>query len=113
MNTLKTIRVRLAALAIACLALTGVARAPVHAADARPVMPLNGWNGRVGPGGGTMKNPFLVVEVGRSSGGRTDDTTYCHTSKGKPVQQVPINHMGPGPWSSKSPFSGRDYNVPR
>lgn len=114
MKTLKMIRVRLAAFAVAGLALTGVVGTPAMAADARPVMPLNGWNGRMGPGGGTMKNPFLVVEVARPLSGRPKDTIYFHTSTGQPVQQGPITHLGPGPWSSKSPFSGRgDSSTPQ
>lgn len=113
MKTLRTIRVCLTALAVAGLALTGVANAPAHAADARPVMPLNGWNGRMGPGIGSTKSPFNIVEVGRPLGRRSDDRTYFHTITGQAVQQTPNARQGPGPGSSKSPHSSPFNNGPR
>lgn len=76
--------------------------------DARPVMALNGWNGRTGPGIGNVKAPFGIVEVGRPVGGRSEDMLYFHSRTGQPAQQVPTTRMGPGLWSVKSPFWGRD-----
>lgn len=109
MNTTKTLRVRFFALAAAGLALAGTA-ASVHASattDTRPVMPLNGWNDRTGPGLSSVKTPFGVVEVARPLSGQSDDTLYFHTSTGQPAQQVPNRPLGPGPWSVKSPGSDR------
>lgn len=106
MNTNKTLRVRLYALAAASLALTS-AVAPIHAADTRPVTPLNGWNGKLGPGLGSTKTPFGVIETGHSIGGMSDAALYFHTSTGKAAQQLKARRLGPGPWSVKSPGSDR------
>jgi len=116
MKTQWTTRVRLCALAAAGMALAGV-NAPALAdsqQDRRPVTALNGWNGRMGPGVGSVKTPFLVVEIAQPLNAGLDDTMYFHTSTGQPVQQVPTTRMGPGLWSSKSPFSGRgDSSTPQ
>lgn len=106
MNTTKTLRVRFFALAAAGLALAGAATS-VHAADTRPVTPLNGWNGKMGPGLGSVKTPFGVIEAGRSLSGKSDDTLYFHTSTGQAAQQLKVRKLGPGPWSVKSPGSDR------
>lgn len=113
MKNQRTTRVRLAALAVAGLALTGIASTPALAVDLRPVMPLNGWNGKLGPGLGSVKTPFGVVEAARPVSSRSDDALYFHTSTGQPAQQVPITHMGPGPWSIKSPFNSLYTNGTR
>ena len=97
--------------AAAGLVLAGVS-APVSAADTRPVMPLNGWSVKLGPGLGSAKTPFGVVEVA-SPAQTLDGAIYFHTSTGQPAQQVPIQRVGPGPWSSKSPFSSLYTNGTR
>ena len=105
MKTQITLGVRLSALAVAGLALTGIASTPVHAADLRPVTPLNGGSGTLGPGLGSVKSPFLVIESGTPLGRKSDDRAYFHTSTGTSVQEVPVSRLGPGPWSIKSPFN--------
>lgn len=112
MKTLRTIRVRLTALAVAGLALAGGAGGSARA-DSRPVMPLNGWNGRMGPGIGSTKSPFNIAEVGRPLGHGADDRTYFHTSTGRAIQQTLTVRQGPGPGSSKSPHSDPFNNGPR
>ena len=107
MKTQGMMRVLLCALA-AGFTLVGIG-APLRADsrnDLRPAMPLNGWNGRLGPGIGSTKAPFGVMEVGRSVSGDTDQAMYFHASDGQAVQQVPTIHMGPGPWSVKAATSG-------
>ncbi len=106
MNTQWTTRVRLTAFA-AGLALTGIAGTPAHAADTRPVAPLSGWSGKLGPGIGSVKSPFGVLQVGTPLSGKSDDTLYFHTVTGQPAQQAPVRHLGPGPWSVRSPGSDR------
>lgn len=107
MNTTKTLRVRFFALAAAGLALVGTAVHATAATDTRPVMPLNGWNEKMGPGLSSVKTPFGVLEVARPLSGQSNDTLYFHTSTGQPVQQVPDRPLGPGLWSVKSPGSDR------
>lgn len=101
-------RVRLCTLAAAGIALAGVSTA-VRADDqvgTRPVTALNGWNGKMRPGLGSVKTPFLVVKSAQPQGSGSDDTLYFHTSTGQAAEQAPIQHLGPGPGSVKSPFSG-------
>jgi hypothetical protein len=107
MNTTKTLRVRFFALAAVGLALAGAATSVHAAADTRPVMAPNGWNGKMGPGLGSVKAPYLFIPVGHSTSDKPNDPLYFHTSTGQAAQQLTVRHLGPGPWSIRSPGSDR------
>ncbi len=106
MKTQGTTWVRLCALAAAGLAVAVAGPATAGPTNHRPVTALNGWNDKQGPGIGSTKTPFGINEVSRSQTGPANGTLYFDSSDGQAVRQSPVTHIGPGPWSPKSPSWG-------
>ena len=105
MKTQLTTRVAFYALVTTGFVLTNIGTAvrAERQASQRMVTALNGWSGKTGPGVGSVKTPFNVVEAARQINGAAADTFDFHTTDGLPAQGEQLVFQGPGAWNVKAP----------